>query len=214
MSAGRRKNNSKYRSVNIPGHRASQKPVPAELKEGLKPIPVGLAFKHDDRDLRAAILERQRAVFIKLETLRQIYGIADGPDCWRELSLALATEMYAGFRVKPDRKPKKWTVGVLMTLAGEMHRAMESGGKSTVEAAQELAGREPWRTFLSEGRWAPAKSKEREPWENLHDEYTRAPERYRHIGREAYLWNVHTGTLREWDEELRDLLDCPDLGNI
>ena len=92
-------------------------------------------------------------------------------------------------------------------LAGDMRRAKEGGATTQERAAQKLAASDPWKAFLSRGQ--QQKNESRERWENLLDQYTRMPKRYRAVGEDAYLAHVLQGTLAEWSEQVRDFLARP-----
>jgi hypothetical protein len=181
--------------------------TPRELREGLLPIRVGLLREDYKEALRRAIAEREATIARKLEILRDWYGVETGPDCWRDLCLALAADRFPGFRDKAGRKPPKWTEGVLAMLAGEMRRADEEGARTQEKAAQHLAAREPWKGFLSRGQWKTNNYRER--WENLLDQYTRMPKGYREVGEHAYSWHKEQHTLAEWNNQVQEFLDRP-----
>jgi hypothetical protein len=184
--------------------------LPRALTQGLEPSRVGLLSENYDQALRAAVADRETAIAGKLEVLRHWYGVAPGPNCWRDLCLAMARERFPGFRVKAGRKPPKWTMGVLWILAGEMRRVMDAGAQTQEDAAQHLAERDPWKAFLERGRWkGKAIPRDRHGWENLLNEYTRMPKGYRAIGEDAYRYHVLKGTVDEWDRQVQDFLEHP-----
>jgi len=117
-------------------------------------------------------------------------------------------EQFTGFREKSGRKPKKWTMGVLFMLAGEMRHEIDGGARTQEIAAKSLAGREPWKGFLASGQWQDGT--DREPWANLLYQYTRMPRHYRKVGTDAYLMHALEGTVEDWNEQVRDLLRQPE----
>lgn len=189
--------------------RVKMRRLPRELKQGLKPIRIGLMQSDQEYSaaLERACAERSAEVTHKLEILRQWYGIAAGPNCWRDLCLVMATELFPGFRDKAGRKPRKWTMGTLAMLSGEMRRQIDEGSATQELAAQKLAAREPWKSFLVRGRWR--KAHDQEPSDTLLEQYTHTARRYRMMGENAYLWHVSKGTVQGWDDQVRDWLQQP-----
>lgn len=187
--------------------RKSFKPkVPVELTEGLAPIRT-YPMRPDCDELHArALAERQETIAHKMTALRAHYGIADGPDCWYQLCLAMAEERYPGFRIKTGRKPEKWTGLVILMLAGEMKRELEDGASSQREAAEQLAAREPWESFLA---WGAHNIKDRDPAANLLHQYTHMADGLKRVGGEVYRFHALQNTVAEWDDRVRDALANP-----
>lgn len=181
---------------------------PHELTVGLKPVRIGLLRDDHDEAYARAMAERGAEISRKLDILREWYGVATGPNCWRDLCLAMAAERFPGFRDKAARKPRKWTRGTLPMLAGEMLRAKDAGASTQAQAAERLASSEPWKTFLARGRWK--QKKELEPFSNLLEQYTHMPKRYRNLGEHVYLMHAEQGTLADWHAQVRDFLERPD----
>jgi hypothetical protein len=181
---------------------------PRELTLGLEPVRIGLLRDDHDEAYALATAERGAEITRRLDMLREWYGIAAGPDCWRELCLAMAAERFPGFRDRAARKPRKWTFGTLMMLAGEMLRVKDAGACTQAQAAERLANSEPWKRFLAPGRWG--RKNELEPFSNLLEQYTHMPKGYRNIGEDAYLMHAEKGTLADWHAQVRDFLEQPD----
>jgi hypothetical protein len=121
-----------------------------------------------------------------------------------DLSIALAKELYPGFRDKPRRRPKKWTLIALWMLAGEMRRELDNGFNQA-KAAERLEARDPWKSFMSTGKRRDADDG-RKPGAALLDQYTHMPSRYRSIGQKAYGYHVLKDTLEDWDVQVRECL--------
>jgi hypothetical protein len=125
---------------------------------------------------------------------------------WLQLALAVAREYTPEFKsdARPAHRPQKWDAAAKFYLAGEIRREMDLGSITRNAAAIRIASREPWRTFLTEGRWRNARHANSA--DTLLKQFNSMNKAYREIGAKAYLYHVMTKKVDEWEEIVRETL--------
>ncbi len=184
--------------------------MPRELTEGLEPIRI-LRMRPDYKDRHAqAHADREATIARKMAILRSHFDIKDGRNCWYFLCLALAQELYTGFRIKEPLRPLKYTPVVRGILVGEMQRELNQGATSQQQAAERLASREPWMSFLEEGRHRrDPKAKDRDRADNLLYQYTRIPKHQRKSAERSFGFYFQVGQVGKWRELVEQVLANP-----
>ena len=108
----------------------------------------------------------------KLQLVCQRYGIPDGPDMFRHLSLCLARDYAPEFKTskRTGRKPK-WSPSLKGALVIQMERTIKADDPThgAMWAAKQLSKREPWKSLVGEGD-DPAEALRRTYYETKDDE--------------------------------------------
>ena len=133
----------------------------------------------------------------KLLLLCDAMGIADGPQRFYDLSLALARKHYAGFQQAAPLS--KWTDLTRGYLVVEIER-LTAQGHDAKAAAAVLARRPEWKSFSRTGSGGEGL---RVQYQDFKDD------RWAKLMRDAFKLHVHQNTLAEWHEDLREALQAP-----
>lgn len=126
------------------------------------------------------------------------------PKSWRDLAFLLMRRYDPSFQTAGKRgRPKKWTDGLLMILAGEFYRLREHAECRTDEQAYfKLSKMEPW-TQLIEKRKEKGYQLANTPDDALRVALAGARKGVVQAGIDAYLFHYKNGTLDEWKEYLK-----------
>ena len=140
----------------------------------------------------------------KLLLLCNEFEIADGPQRFYKLALALARKHYIGFQ---ERTPLgKWTDITLGYLVVEIERLTADKRKSPSHtaswAADVLASRPEWAEFLG-GNAVDGGEALRVQYQSFRRN------RWAAVMRDAYKWQVHQNKLAEWPADVIDALRNP-----
>ncbi len=180
---------------------AASKP-PAKRKREPRLLPL-LADEQTQMAVISRWAEEDRE---KLELLAHQMGVADGPNRWYGLALALARKHEPGF--KEVAQPGKWNDAVRGMLVVEIERLTgdrrlagkrpDNPSHTATWAAEILRRRDEWADFLH-GSVDPA--------EALRVQYSRFhKDRWADLARDAFKYHRHMNTIAEWESELRDAL--------
>ena len=142
----------------------------------------------------------------QLAQLADDLGIANDPNRWFQLALALACKHEPSFQEQPQRG--KWSTDTRALLVVEIERLTgdrrltgkrkSNPSHTATWAAGVLAKRPEWAAFLH-GRMDPA--------EALRVQYSKMHRnKWAGIYRDAFKWHQHLDTVSEWDIDLRDAL--------
>ena len=135
---------------------ATKKSPPVTFDSVWQRPPPGLLATDADRDEWEALCAVED--FRRLWELCRFYGVTPGD--WYGLALALARQRY---RTPGKREVTKWDVWRGLVLVAEVEKLTDQHPDDSLHGAawacQQLANREPWRSFMDEGR----KADERRP---------------------------------------------------
>lgn len=151
-----------------------------------------------DKAAQLAVIEGwHREDHEKLLLLCDELGIADGPDRFYRLSLALARKFYAGFQ--QEAPLNKWTDIARGYLVVEIERLM-ADGLDAKAAASVLAQRPEWHSFSRTGAGGEGL---RVQYQDFKDD------RWAALVREAFKLHECENTLAEWHADLLEALTNP-----
>lgn len=177
------------------------------LKTKLKPRKIPLIASDEDRknaSLAWAMEDREKLLLLCAEI-----GIADGPNCFYELSLALAKKHYPAFQ---EATPLgKWTSLTAGYLVVEVERltADSKPGHSELWACYQLIKRTEWRDFLGLGD-DPKKSERQDPGEALRRQYQKSKkDRWSEVMRDAFKFHESQETVPLWEVDMKEALRRP-----
>jgi hypothetical protein len=148
------------------------------------------------------LAEREKWIEEDYQNLRLLcahFGIADGPHQFTLLALELAKELVPCFQEKAkEGRPRKWDDFALGALAVELER-LTGAGFTIDNAAQTLAKKEPWRSFL-ESWEIDSSSFGASPEDAIKTAYKNAKKNnWTDVMRDAFKKHEAFGTLEEWD---------------
>lgn len=145
----------------------------------------------------------------RLLLLCQHYGIQTSPFLFYELALALARELYP--EPKKRGRKSKWTAlnkGALVVEVERLHKP-EDPAHGVEWACQQIAKREPWKSFL-EGKESTVTSPD--PAEALRQVYYDfRTDKWAAVMRDAFKWHEHEGVIGEWEKQVIDFVKNPHL---
>jgi hypothetical protein len=159
----------------------------------------------DSPELAEYRLERQKQRNIedidRMFLLCDEMSIKDGPFMWFELALTLARQLYPE-PLKKGRKAK-WSPMRLGCLVVELER-LAINGKPIEWAANVLAKREPWKSFI-ESKESDVANKD--PGEALRKLYFNArDDKWTALCRKAYKWHEINDDIASWEATVSDTL--------
>jgi hypothetical protein len=155
----------------------------------------GILYSANPELLREAEAKRVEDDFRRLVVLARHYGIdtKDFRHMTYELALVMARELYPELK-QPGQK-KKWTGLKLGCLVVEMERLIRPNSRTygIKYAAETLAKKEPWKSFVKGGQAA----------EMLRTTYTKhRKDKWAEMMRRSYQHCRETGTVHEWEQDV------------
>lgn len=163
----------------------------------------------DEAAMKEQVAEWVRDDHAKLLMLCQHYGIQASPIVFYDLALALARELYPEPR-KRGRK-SKWTALNKGLLVVEVERLVnpDDPAHGVEWACQQLAKREPWKSFLER---KASNTTTPDPAEALRQiYYDFQSDKWAEVSRHAFRLCEHEGTLSEWENRVMDFVRNPHL---
>lgn len=147
--------------------------------------------------------------YSKLLLLCQHYGIRSSPSMFYELALALARELYP--EAKKRGRKSKWTTLNQGALVVEIERIVEPNDTAhgVAWAANQLAKREPWKSFLE---MKDSDDTNPNPAEALRKVYYNfKTDKWAKVMRDAFGWHQQTNTIDAWEMKVADFVKNPNL---
>src|SRR4030095_3316487 len=143
--------------------------------------------------------------YSKLLLLCQHYRIPEDPNMFRALALALARELYP--EPKKRGRKAKWTTLNQGALVVEIERLVGPDGPAhgVHWAAQQLANREPWKSFLEKKESDATNPDPAEALRQMY--YAFKDDRWADVSRHAFKFHEHQGTIAEWESDVTDVTD-------
>lgn len=161
----------------------------------------------DEAAIQQQVREWVSEDYAKLVMLCQKYGIAEGPNMFYQLALALARELYP--EPKKRGRKSKWTVLNKGVLVVEVERLMRPNDPAHgVEwACEQLGKREPWASFLEakeNGTFGP------DPAESLRQIYFDfRGDKWANVCRDAFKMYEYEGAIEQWEDYVIDCVRNP-----
>jgi hypothetical protein len=171
-------------------------PPPEYFGPGLLDCPEFARERLERQNQRAA--EDVERMFLLCDEL----GIETGPSMWFQLALTLARQLYPEPR-KRGRKVK-WSPMRLGCLVVELER-LAINGKSIEWAANVLAKREPWKSFIESKE---SDITDKDPGEALRKLYSNVcDDKWAEVCRKAYKWHEIHNDIASWEAGIANIVD-------
>lgn len=161
----------------------------------------------DDGSLRDRIKEYSEEDNAKLLLLCQHYDIAEGPNMYYRLALALAREIYP--EPKKRGRKSKWGDMNMGALVVEVERLVRPNDKAHgVEwACKQLSKREPWRSFLEAKESGTVSPDPAEALRQIYFDFR--GDKWANVFRDAFRMYEHEGAIAEWEKKVSDFVRKP-----
>ncbi len=171
-----------------------------------KPSLLAAALR-DDGSLQELLMNFCGEDHTKLLLLCQHHGIKESPSMFYQLALALAREIYP----EPEKRGRKskWTALNQGALVVEIERLVSPGDPThgVVWACQQIAKREPWKSFLEIKESATTSPDPTEALRKVY--YNFRTDKWASVMRDAFKMHEHEGTVSDWDGQVTDFVRNP-----
>lgn len=158
----------------------------------------------DEKDIEVRQKEWLREDIENVDSLCEHYGLEKGQ--FFRLCIELARELkIPAFKEEPKRRAKKWDDHAGGVLVVEVNRLIDPNNQShgVVWACQELAKREPWKSFLEE---KDGDNTSPNPGEALRRVYYNFKDRkFTKVLHKAYLYHENNNDRSGWDSMVEDV---------
>lgn len=177
-----------------------------QSEETQKPGLLAAALK-DDGSLQERLMNFCEEDHAKLLLLSQHHGIKESPSMFYQLALALAREIYP--EPKKRGRKSKWTALNQGALLVEIERLASPGDPAhgVVWACQQIAKREPWKSFLEIKESATTSPDPTEALRKVY--YDFRTDKWASVMRDAFKMYEHENRVSEWDEQVTDFVRNP-----
>lgn len=162
----------------------------------------------DDGSLAVHLKKRAEEDQSKLILLCQHFGIQASPFMFYELALALARELYP--EPKKRGRKTKWSWINQGMLVVEVERLVKPGDTAhgVDWACQQLAKREPWKSFLEIKESDITNPDPAEALRRIY--YGFRDDKWATVSRDAFKYDEAMGAIEQWEKQVIDFVKNPD----